>query len=511
VQVDFVKVVFINDIVPQSTVADGTGPANPLVLERRVTLRQSGEGAHLDGAQAPIPAGGTKFALDGVFPGAVMPNQTRATIVGAIAGISMLVADQALAADPAPAYATQLAADMVWIAAAGALVFFMQAGFALLESGMSRAKNAINVIMKNYCDMCFGAIVFWCVGYGLMFGANASGWLGTSHFAPSHLNAIDYAWLFFQTMFAATAATIVSGAIAERTRFWAYIAGSCIVTALIYPIFGSWAWGSLYGGEGWLRRMGFIDFAGSTVVHSVGGWAALAALLVVQPRLGRFAPDGTARPIPGHNLTSVAMGGFILWLGWFGFNGGSTVAASADIGRIVFNTNLAGAAGAIGAILAMGATRQPILLTGTVNGSIAGLVAITAGCAVMEPPFAIITGVVGGMLSVLVTPLLERMRIDDVVGAVGVHGFGGAWGTLAAGMFKADAMFSVAQIEVQLIGIGAAFLWAFPTTLAAYWILDRLFGVRAPAIDEQRGLDYSEHYEIGYPEFQRDALHQGKN
>lgn len=422
----------------------------------------------------------------------------------------LLVAGAAQAADPAPAYATQLAADVVWIAAAGALVFFMQAGFALLESGMARSKNSINVIMKNYCDMCFGAIVFWLLGYGLMFGTNATGWIGTSHFAPSHAKPVDYAWLFFQTMFAATAATIVSGAIAERTRFWAYIAGSCVITGLVYPVFGSWAWGSLYGGEGWLRKMGFIDFAGSTVVHSVGGWCALAALLVVQPRLGRFGADGRARTIPGHNLTSVALGGFILWLGWFGFNGGSTIAASADIGRIVFNTHLAGAAGAIGAMLAMGAARQPVLLTSTVNGSIAGLVAVTAGCAVMEPPFALLTGLVGGMLPVAVQPLLERLRIDDVVGAVGVHGFGGAWGTLAAGMFKADALFNPGQIQVQVIGIGAAFLWAFPTTLLAYWMFDRLFGVRASPVDEQRGLDYAEHYEIGYPEFQRDALHQGK-
>ena len=235
------------------------------------------------------------------------------------------LAASAHAAEPAPA-ASQAAADVVWIAAAGSLVFFMQAGFALLESGMSRAKNAINVIMKNYCDMCFGAIAFWAVGYGLMFGSNATGWFGADRFFPGAMPSIDYAWLFFQTMFAATAATIVSGAIAERARFGAYITASMLVTGIVYPVFGAWAWGSLYDGQGWLRQMGFIDFAGSTVVHSVGAWCALAALIVIGPRTGRYGADGKARTIPGHNLTSVALGGFILWLGWFGFNGGSTVA-----------------------------------------------------------------------------------------------------------------------------------------------------------------------------------------
>ncbi len=436
------------------------------------------------------------------FPFLSQPSPLTALLLLGMSGV-------AVAADT-PAPASQLAADTVWIATAGALVFFMQAGFALLESGMSRSKNAINVIMKNYCDMCFGALVFWAVGYGLMFGTNVTGWIGTSHFALSHAAPLDYSWLFFQTMFAATAATIVSGAIAERTRFWAYIVGSCFITGIVYPLFGSWAWGSLYTGEGWLRKLGFIDFAGSTVVHSVGGWCALAALLVVRPRTGRYAPDGAARNIPGHNLTSVALGGFILWLGWFGFNGGSTVTATVDIGKIVLNTHLAGAAGAVGAMVAMALVRTPLLMTTTVNGSIAGLVAITAGCAVMEPGFAIVTGLGGGIAMVAATPLFDRLRVDDVVGAVAVHGIGGAWGTLAAGMFKADALFNLAQIQVQLIGIGVAFLWAFPTTYVAYRILDVLVGVRAPSQDEQRGLDYSEHFELGYPEFQRDALHQGK-
>lgn len=421
-----------------------------------------------------------------------------------------LGATAAQAADPAALDTLKAGTDMVWLIAAGALVFFMQAGFALLESGMSRAKNAINVIMKNYCDMCFGAVAFWAVGFGLMFGANASGWIGASHFLPHGLPEAEYGMLFFQMMFAATAATIVSGAIAERTRFVGYIAGSIVITGLIYPVFGAWVWGSLYGGEGWLKSLGFIDFAGSTVVHSVGGWAALAAILVVGPRLGRFGSNGQARPVLGHNLTSVALGGFILWLGWFGFNGGSTAAATVGIGKIVLNTHLAGAAGAIGALTILQVARQPVLMTAAVNGSIAGLVGVTAGCHVMEPAFALLTGFVAGGLSVIAGWWLESRRIDDVVGAVSVHAVGGVWGTLAAGLFKADAMFDMHQFGIQALGCAVAFVWAFGGSLAMYWALARMIGLRASTLDEQRGLDYTEHYEIGYPEFQQEAVHRGK-
>jgi Amt family ammonium transporter len=414
------------------------------------------------------------------------------------------------AAEPTPLETLKAGTDMVWLIAAGALVFFMQAGFALLESGMSRAKNAINVIMKNYCDMCFGAVAFWAVGFGLMFGANPSGWIGTDKFLLHAVAEADYGMLFFQMMFAATAATIVSGAIAERTKFSGYIVGSIIITGLIYPVFGAWAWGSLYSGEGWLKSMGFIDFAGSTVVHSVGGWAALAAVLVVGPRLGRFGPDGKARPVLGHNLTSVALGGFILWLGWFGFNGGSTAMATVSIGKIVLNTHLAGAAGAIGALAILKLARQPVLMTAAVNGSIAGLVGITAGCHVMEPVFALLTGFVAGALSVMAGWWMESRRLDDVVGAVSVHAVGGVWGTLAAGLFKTGALFDMHQLGVQALGCAVAFVWSFSASLAMYWLLKRAIGMRASTLDEQRGLDFSEHYEIGYPEFQQEAVHRGK-
>lgn len=402
------------------------------------------------------------------------------------------------------------AADVVWITIAAALVFFMQAGFALLESGMSRAKNAINVVMKNYTDACVGSIVFWIVGFGLMFGTNPSGWIGIDHFFPVDLDSFDYAFMLFQTMFAATAVTIASGAMAERTHFHAYIIGAIITTAIIYPIFGSWVWGSYFDGMGWLSKLGFIDFAGSTVVHSIGGWVALAGVIILGPRLGRFSSQGLSRGIPGHNLTLVAMGGFILWLGWFGFNGGSTVKATADIGMIVLNTHLSATAGALGALLLAKIQRHPITVSLVVNGSLAGLVGITAGCATMDPHFALVTGLISGFVVVLGSRLLESFHIDDVVDAVSVHAFAGAWGTLAAGIFKAGDLFNTEQVIIQFFGIVAAFAWAFPIALVMYWLIEKTVGLRADPIDEQRGLDFSEHDEVGYPEFQKDLLHSGR-
>ena len=400
------------------------------------------------------------------------------------------------------------AMDTVWLVTAGGLVFFMQAGFALLESGMSRSKNTVNVLMKNYMDVCIGSIVFWLVGYGLMFGDNPLGLFGTSHFMLHNMEHMDYSLLFFQTMFAATAVTISSGAMAERTMYHSYLIGAIFISAVIYPIYGSWVWGSLYTGKGWLAEMGFIDFAGSTVVHSIGGWVALAGILVLGPRLGKYSPEGEIRNIPGHNLTLVALGGLILWLGWFGFNGGSTASAETSIGLIVLNTHLAAASGAVGTLLTMAIARKPILLTHSVNGSIAGLVAITAGCASMEPAFAMVTGLVAGNLVVSGERLLELFKIDDVVGAVSVHGFAGAWGTLAAGLFLKGNMFDLNQVLVQVIGIVVAFIWAFPLALIMYVTLQKTIGLRASSLDEQRGLDYSEHYEAGYPEFNTMQLHK---
>lgn len=424
--------------------------------------------------------------------------------------LAILFAAPAVAADNRAA-TMQVSMDTVWLVTAAALVFFMQAGFALLEGGMVRSKNTVNVIMKNYVDACLGSIVFWIVGYGLMFGSNHSGWFGTDHFLLGNAEHMDYSLLLFQTMFAATCVTIASGAMAERTRYESYLLGAIGITAIIYPIYGSWAWGSLYEGAGWLKRMGFIDFAGSTVVHSVGGWVALSGIIILGPRLGRFGADGRPRPIPGHNLTLVALGGFILWLGWFGFNGGSTAAAVPEIGLINLNTHLAAAAGAVSTLLTMWLSRRPVLMTMTVNGSVGGLVAITAGCATMEPMYAVITGLVAGVVLVAGMAFLDWLRLDDVVGAVPVHAFCGAWGTIAAGLFKTGDLFNPTQVLVQFIGVAAGFLWAFPVSLLMYYVIDKLIGLRADTMDEQRGLDFTEHSEIGYPEFQTAVIHEKRS
>ena len=406
----------------------------------------------------------------------------------------------------------ELNLNTMWVVIAAALVFFMQAGFALLESGMSRSKNAVNVMMKNYMDVCLGSLLFWLVGYGVMFGENNSGFIGASHFAMNNGESWDYTILLFQTMFAATAVTICSGAMAERTKYDAYLIAACGIIAVIYPVFGSWVWGGLYGGSGWLAELGFIDFAGSTVVHSVGAWCALAGIIVLGSRTGRFSPDdGSVREIPGHNLSLVALGGFILWLGWFGFNGGSTLAASANVGKIILNTQLAAAAGAVGALLYSRISRRPVLLTATINGSLAGLVGITAGCATMSVEFAAFTGLIAGAVSVYGTAWMERRKLDDVVGAIPVHGFAGAWGTLAAGLFVEGDLFNLSQIVVQLVGILSAFLWAFPVALLLFFVIDRLVGLRASTQHEQQGLDYTEHDEIGYPEFHQHVTYQKKS
>lgn len=389
-------------------------------------------------------------------------------------------------------------ANLVWIILAAVLVFFMQAGFALLESGSSRAKNSINVMMKNYFDVCMATVVFWLLGYGLMFGNSDNGLWGGSLFAFSEGSGLEFATLLFQAMFAATAATIASGAMAERTKFPGYILCATIITAVVYPIFGCWAWNK----NGWLANLDFIDFAGSTVVHSVGGWVALAGVLVVGPRAGRFPSGaGEAREVPGHNLTLVALGGFVLWLGWFGFNCGSTLAATDDIGIIALNTHLAASAGAIGFVLLAAVFKRPVTLVGCVNGSLAGLVSITAGCASMEPGFALLTGLVGGMIVLLFTPLFTRMRVDDVVGAIPVHGVAGVWGTLAAGAFFTDDLFNPSRMGVQVIGVMAAFVWAFGASLLVFLAIRYTMGLRCEPTHEIQGLDFSEHSEVGYPEF----------
>ena len=392
--------------------------------------------------------------------------------------------------------------NYVWTIIAACLVFFMQAGFALVETGFTRAKNAINIIMKNVMDVSAGGLAFFLLGFGLMFGTSAGGWIGTDGFLLGEIGDYSTEWsytfFFFQAVFAATAATIVSGAVAERTAFNSYLIFSVLITAFIYPVFGSWAWGSLFNGSGWLEGLGFIDFAGSTVVHSVGGWAALAGAMVVGPRAGKYI-DGKPQLIKGHSLPLAALGVFILWLGWFGFNAGSTTTGDTSIALIALNTFLAAGAGATAAMVITWITNGKPDGAVTLNGVLAGLVGITAGCANLSPGFAIITGAIAGVFVHYSMKFLEK-KVDDAVGAVSVHGVCGAWGTLAAGLFDMGG-FSLEVVGVQLIGIGAAFAWTFPVSYILFKVINAVLPLRVTEQLEEMGLDIHEHDAEAYPEF----------
>lgn len=413
-------------------------------------------------------------------------------------------ADETLATTAKNIQEIRISLDSVWVILGGILVFFMQAGFALVESGSVRSKNTVNVLMKNYMDACLGGLVFWLVGFGLMFGVNSTGWFGFSHFAPNDLDDWNWNLLFFQMMFAATATTIASGAMAERIHFVAYVVSAAVVSGFIYPIFGSWAWGGLFHGDGWLKQLGFIDFAGSTVVHSMGGWVAFAGIIVLGPRLGRFGKNGQSHYLAGHNMPLVALGGFILWLAWFGFNAGSTINADVSIGRIALNTHLAACASAVTYMVYALLRGKAILIKTTINASLGGLVAITAGCASMTPVYAVLTGAFAGLVVSTLPYLMEKLRLDDVVDAVTVHGFCGAWGTMAAGLFLENNMFNSDILIVQALGVVSAFAWGFGVAYIVFKILDVVLGgLRVEKQHEQRGLDYTEHAELSYPEFQK--------
>jgi len=395
--------------------------------------------------------------------------------------------------------------DYVWTLVAAALVFFMQAGFAMVETGFTRAKSAVNIMMKNLMDFSMGSIFFWAIGFGIMFGASKTGWFGTTGFFLSDYTSGGDPWILafwmFQCVFAATAATIVSGAMAERTKFTGYLIYSAFLCALIYPVFGSWAWGSLLNGGGWLEGLGFIDFAGSTVVHSVGGWAALAGAIVLGPRLGKYGKDGKVKAIPGHNIPLAALGVFILWLGWFGFNPGSTTAGNTDIAMIFVNTNLAAAAGAVAAMFVSWAIFKKPEIGMSLNGALAGLVGITAGCANVSPASSILIGLIAGILVVFSVLFFDRIKVDDPVGAVSVHGVCGAWGTLAAGLFNIGG-FSTKIIGVQLLGIGSAFIWSFGAAFILFKLIDATIGLRISEEEEIIGVDIVEHGGHAYNDFQ---------
>ena len=416
-----------------------------------------------------------------------------------------------------------VAIDTVWTLMAAVLVFLMQAGFAMLETGFTRAKNAANIMMKNLMDFSIGTLAFWAIGFGIMFGADAAGLLGTSKFFLS--GAVvddafsDFTFWVFQVMFAATAATIVSGAVAERTQFKAYLVYSVFISGLIYPVVGHWIWGG-----GWLSNLGpngVMDFAGSTVVHSVGGWAGLAGAMVLGAREGKYVRNGAngqsgkvmVNAIQGHNMPLAALGVFLLWFGWFGFNAGSTVAGTdLSIAAIAVTTNLAAAAGVVGALIVAWIISGKPDPTFALNGAIAGLVAITAGCANLAPGSAVIVGFLGGVLVVLSVQFIDRvLQVDDPVGAISAHGVVGAWGTIAVGLFAQEKFGGVnglffgggfGQLGVQIVGVVAVFAWTFVTSLLLFKIIKATVGLRVSRDEELRGLDIEEHGTEAYTDFE---------
>ena len=396
--------------------------------------------------------------------------------------------------------------NILWTCIAAFLVFFMQAGFTLVEAGFTRAKNVCNIIMKNLMDISIGSIVFWMFGFGLMFGVS-NGFFGKNFFffngasedAQIIGSSIGFNWAFllFQTVFCATTATIVSGAVAERTKFISYLLFSVIICGLIYPVFGSWAWGSLYAGSGWLESLGFLDFAGSTVVHSIGGWAALAGAIVVGARRGKYLDNGKMGFIPPHNVPMGALGVFILWLGWFGFNAGSTTAIEGgSFALIALVTNLSACSGALGAgVLSWILFRKPDPSL-ALNGALGGLVAITAGCDIISPGMSILTGFIGGVIVVTAVRFFDKIKVDDPVGAIAVHGVCGAWGTLAIGLLSSAA--SLQQLQIQFIGVIAAFIWSFGLSFPLFLLIKHTIGIRVEEQEEIEGLDVVEHGITGY-------------
>ena len=400
--------------------------------------------------------------------------------------------------------------DMIWLILTAALVMFMQAGFAMVEAGLTRAKNAGNILMKNLLDFSVGVVAYWAVGWAIMYGADKLGIFGTNQFFLSGATSSTFRDWMFQVVFAATGATIASGAMAERTKFSAYLVYSVFISALIYPVSGHWIWAS----DGWLAKMGFHDFAGSTVVHSVGAWAGLAGAILIGPRIGKYVKvDGktTVKAIPGHNIPLAALGVFILWFGWYGFNPGSTLSGT-DLGiaHVAVTTTLAAGTGAIGAMVISWLWFGKPDPSMTMNGALAGLVAITAPCGVATPLGAVIIGLVAGVIVVASVELFDKVfKIDDPVGAVSVHGITGVWGTLSVGLFGATSdhlgLFyggGFHQLGVQAIGVIAVFAWVFGISMLLFGVIKKVMGLRVTAEEEIQGLDIGEHGMESYPSFQ---------
>ncbi len=393
--------------------------------------------------------------------------------------------------------------DTIWVLLGAALVFFMQPGFCILEAGLTRAKNAGNIVMKNLMDFCLGTIVFWLIGFGIMQGTDLGGIIGVPDFLIGGDYGVDggypsWAFVIFQTVFCATAATIVSGAMAERTKFSSYCIYSVIISAIIYPISGHWIWGG-----GWLSQLGFHDFAGSTAVHMVGGVAAFMGALFLGPRIGKYDKDGNSKAIPGHNLTLAALGVFILWFAWFGFNGCSTVSATGDdnlelMGLIFVNTNISAAVGAVAAMAFTWMKYGSPDVSMSLNGVLAGLVGITAGCDAVSPIGAFFIGLICGILVPIVVEFIDKkLKVDDPVGAVAVHGCCGAVGTILVGIFATDGGLlyggGIHYFLVQLLGVVTVIAWVAVTMSVVFAVIKKTVGLRVSEEEEIVGLDIMEH------------------
>lgn len=409
-----------------------------------------------------------------------------------------------------------LSLDTVWMLLAAMLVFFMQPGFALVEAGFTRTKNTTNILMKNLLDFSLASILFWALGFGIMFGSGS--FIGTPHLFDFSFYESDLpveGFLIFQTVFCGTAATIVAGAMAERTKFSMYIAYTILVSTIVYPISGHWTWGGgwlMNGEEGsfMMNAFGttFHDFAGSTIVHAVGGWLAFVGAAVIGPRLGKYGKDKKSRAIPGHNLTLASLGVFILWLGWFGFNPGSQLAASGEenrvaISHIFLTTNLSACGGALSALFVAWIKYQKPSLSLSLNGILAGLVGVTAGCDVVSPAGAVVIGIIAGATMVFAVDFIDRvLKIDDPVGASSVHGVCGVLGTILTGLFATDGgLFyggGVAMLLAQLFGTVVVSIWALGAGFVIFKGLDLIFGLRVPHRIEEEGLDIYEHGEAAY-------------
>ena len=390
-------------------------------------------------------------------------------------------------------------ADSLWMLGCAALVMLMQGGFCLLEAGLSRSKNSINVAIKNLVDLCIAAAIYWAVGFALMFGDTRSGWYGvTGFFLDGDQGPQTLAFFLFQLVFCGTATTIIAGAVAERIRFRAYLVVALLVSGVFYPIFGHWAWNGADAGigRGWLNSRGFIDFAGSTVVHSLGAWIALAAVLVIGPRLGRFDRQGIR--LSGHNVPMATLGVLLLWFGWFGFNAGSTFGVSEAIPLILVNTNLAAAFGGLAGLFGAWCVERRPVVSHAMNGVVAGLVSITASCHLVSPGTAALIGAIGAGICTATTYLLPRLGIDDVIAAIPAHGVAGAWGTLAVALMGDPALFGTGlsrwqQLAIQAEGVWTCFVWAFGGGFLCLWSLDRLFRLRVTPEQERVGLNVAEH------------------